>query len=228
MNKDLTARETILNHVRAAVNARSGDPLKPPPLSARFEPRKAASLDEEATRMLGEVKKLGGHGLRVCGREDFSVALGDLIRAEGIRTAAFSAHPFYAPYDVDDLLRAFGVEILSHNGDGRRLVECDMGMTVADAALPETGTVLLRTTQGQPDALSLLPRVHLALVAPEALLADLHHAFALAKGDRHFVLVSGCSRTADIEKVLTLGVHGPKSFHLWICGDPRPPFMPPA
>ena len=96
-------------------------------------------------------------------------------------------------------------------------MECDLGMTVADAALPETGTVLLRTMKGQPDALSLLPRVHLALIAPEALQADLHHAFALAKDDRHFVLVSGCSRTADIEKVLTLGVHGPKSYHLWIC-----------
>jgi L-lactate dehydrogenase complex protein LldG len=90
-------------------------------------------------------------------------------------------------------------------------------MTVADGALPETGTVLLRTTKGQPDFLSLLPRVHLALVTPETLLPDLHHAFALAKGDRHFVLVSGSSRTADIEKVLTLGAHGPKSFHLWIC-----------
>jgi L-lactate dehydrogenase complex protein LldG len=39
----------------------------------------------------------------------------------------------------------------------------------------------------------------------------------MAKGDRHFELVTGCSRTADIEKVLTLGVHGPKSYHLWIC-----------
>lgn len=227
MNEDPAARETIMNQVRAAINARSGDPLQPPPLSARFEPRKPASLDEEATRMLGEVKRLGGHGLRICGRQEFSAALGDLIRAEGIRTAAFSPHPFYAPYGVDDLLRGFGIEILSHNGDGRRLAECDLGITVADAALPETGTVLLRTTRGQPDALSLLPRVHLALVAPNTLLADLHHAFALAKGDRHFVLVSGCSRTADIEKVLTLGVHGPKSFHLWICGDPRPPLMPP-
>jgi len=65
------------------------------------------------------------------------------------------------------------------------------GITVADAAIPETGTVLLRTTQGQPDLLSLLPRVHLALVMPGTFLADIHQAFALAKGDRHFVLVSG-------------------------------------
>ena len=217
MNRDLTARETILNRVRSAIEARSDAPLQPLPVSARFEPRKAATLEEEMERMLGEVKRLGGHGLKVHGRSEFSAALGQLIRTEQIRTAAFSAHPLYAPYDIAALLKGFGVEIVSHDGDGRRLAECDLGMTVADAALPETGTVLLRTTQGQPDLLSLLPRVHLALVAPETFRADIHHAFALAKGDRHFVLVSGSSRTADIEKVLTLGVHGPKSFHLWIC-----------
>ena len=116
-----------------------------------------------------------------------------------------------------ELLKGFGIQIVSPDGDGRSLAECDLGITVADAAIPETGTVLLRTTQGQPDALSLLPRVHLALVTPAAFLADIHQVFAMAKGDRHFVLVSGSSRTADIEKILTLGVHGPKSFHLWIC-----------
>ena len=217
MNKDLTARETILNRVRAAIGSHPGVPLQPPPPSARFEPRKAAPLDDETATMIREVEKLNGHARRIRGRDEFAAALAELVREEKIRTAAFSAHPLYAPFGIEDLLNGFGVEILHHDGDGRRLVECDLGMTVADAALPETGTVLLRTTKGQPDALSLLPRVHLALIAPEAFQADLHPAFALAKDDRHFVLVSGCSRTADIEKVLTLGVHGPKSYHLWIC-----------
>ncbi len=217
MNKDLTARETIMNQVRAAIGSHPGASQQPPPPSARFEPRKAAALDDETAMMIREVGKLSGHARRIRGRDEFAVALGELVREEKIRTAAFSTHPLYAPLGIEDLLHGFGVEVLPHEGDGHRLVECDLGMTVADAALPETGTVLLRTTKGQPDALSLLPRVHLALIAPEAFQADLHPAFALAKDDRHFVLVSGCSRTADIEKVLTLGVHGPKSYHLWIC-----------
>jgi L-lactate dehydrogenase complex protein LldG len=217
MSKAQSSREVILADVRKAVAAYASSPLQPIPAAARFEPRSAATLAEEMEKMLGEVKRISGHGLRVHGRTEFSAALDELIRTEQIRTAVFSAHPLYTPYGIADLLKGFGVEIVSRDGDGHRLAECDLGMTVADAALPETGTVLLRTTQGQPDALSLLPRVHLALVAPEAFRADIHHAFSLAKGDRHFVLVSGSSRTADIEKVLTLGVHGPKSFHLWIC-----------
>jgi L-lactate dehydrogenase complex protein LldG len=217
MGKAQSTREFILADVRRAVAVHAGSPLQPLPAAARVEPRKGEVLDKEIERMLGEVKRVSGHGLKVHGRTEFSAALDQLIRTEQIRTAAFSSHPLYAPYDIADLLKGFGVEIVSHEEDGRRLAECDLGMTVADAALPETGTVLLRTTQGQPDLLSLLPRVHLALVAPEACRADIHHAFAMARGDRHFVLVSGSSRTADIEKVLTLGVHGPKSFHVWIC-----------
>jgi L-lactate dehydrogenase complex protein LldG len=217
MNKESTAREAILTRVQTALAAYADSPLQPLPAATRFAPRRAATLGEEMERMLGEVKRLSGHGRKVHGRDGFAAALEELIKAEGIRTAAFSDHPLYRPYGIGELLKGFGVEVVSPDGDGRRLATCDLGMTVADAALPETGTVLLRTTQGQPDALSLLPRVHLALVGPETFLADLQDAFALAKGDRHFVLVTGCSRTADIEKVLTLGVHGPKSYHLWIC-----------
>jgi L-lactate dehydrogenase complex protein LldG len=217
MSNERSARETILTRVRTALAAHAGSPLEPLPAAARFAPRKAAALDEEMERMLDEVRRLSGHGRRVHGRDGFAAALEELLKAEGIRTAAFSDHPLHRPYGIGELLKGFGIGIIPPDGDGRSLADCDLGITVADAALPETGTVLLRTTRGQSDALSLLPRVHLALIAPEAFLADLHHAFALAKGDRHFVLVSGSSRTADIEKVLTLGVHGPKSYHLWIC-----------
>ncbi|MCX5819082.1 MAG: LUD domain-containing protein [Deltaproteobacteria bacterium] len=217
MGRAQSPREVILADVRKAIAAHASSPLQPLPVAARFGPRKAGTLDEEIERMLGEVKRVSGHGRKVHGREEFAAALGQIIRDEGIRTAAFSDHPLHRHYDTGALLKGFGIGIVSPDGDARGLADCDLGISVADAALPETGTVLLRTTQGQPDALSLLPRVHLALITPAAFQADLHHVFALAKEDSHFVLVTGCSRTADIEKVLTLGVHGPKSYHLWIC-----------
>ena len=217
MSKAQSSREVILADVRKAVAAYAGSSLQPLPAAARFEPRKAATLGEEIEKMLGEVKRVSGHGLQVHGREEFAAALDQLIRDEGIRTAALSDHTLHRHYGTGELLKESGIGIISPEGDARGLADCDLGITVADAALPETGTVLLRTTQGQPDALSLLPRVHLALIVPAAFQPDLQQAFALAKGDRHFELVTGCSRTADIEKVLTLGVHGPKSFHLWIC-----------
>ncbi len=216
MNKDQSVRDVILAKVRSALEVYAETSLEPP-ASARFEPRTTAGQNGEMDLLLDEVRRLSGQGRKVQGPEGFAVALEELVKAEAVRKASFSDHPLYHRYGLAELLARLGVEIVPPASGRRELAECDLGMTVADGALPETGTVLLRTTKGQPDLLSLLPRVHLALVTPDTLLPDLHHAFALAKGDRHFVLVSGSSRTADIEKVLTLGAHGPKSFHLWIC-----------
>ncbi len=216
MNEKLSAREAILARVGSAVGAFAETPLEPP-ASARFAPRRAAGPDAEMDLLLEEVRRLNGHGRTVQGPGGFGAALAELVKAQAVQKAAFSDHPLYRRYDLSGELARLGVEIVPPTSDRSLVAACDLGITVADGALPETGTVLLRTTTGQPDLLSLLPRVHLALVTPDTLLADLHHAFSLAKGDRHFVFVSGSSRTADIEKVLTLGVHGPKSFHLWIC-----------
>jgi L-lactate dehydrogenase complex protein LldG len=216
MNKERSAREAILGKVSSAVEAYAETPLEPPG-SARFEPRTAADPGAEMDLLLEEVRRLGGKSRKVQGPEGFAAALEELVKAEGVRKTSFSNHPLFHRYGLAELLARLGVEVVPPAGDRKRLADCDLGMTVVDGALPETGTVLLRTTKGQPDLLSLLPRVNLALVTAYSLLPDIHHAFDLAKGDRHFVLVSGSSRTADIEKVLTLGAHGPKSFHLWIC-----------
>jgi len=217
MSNNNAAREEIFAKVRSALKSFSGSRLSPLPDSARFAPRSAEALDKEIDRMLTEVTRLSGQARKIHGQDEFAGALEALVKTEGVKTVVLSDHPLYGDYGVVDLLQRFGVTIVSSDSDRRRLAECDLGITVPDAALPETGTSLLRTTQGQPDVLSLLPRVHLVLATPEVLLTDMHQAFAMAKGDRHFVLVSGSSRTADIEKVLTLGVHGPKSFHVWIC-----------
>jgi L-lactate dehydrogenase complex protein LldG len=74
----------------------------------------------------------------------------------------------------------------------------------------------LRSSPERARVVSLLPRVHLAILTPAALRADLHQVFAEVKHDPYCVLVTGPSRTSDIELTLTLGVHGPKSLYVWL------------
>lgn len=212
--KNPASRSEILRAVQMALAPFASSPLEVPP-EARFAPRQAKGRGEEAALLLKEVGLLSGKGRLIRSQQEFTAALAMVVEEEGIRKAAVSPHPLLEPYGLEQGLKELGVALLPPAASARELADCDLGVTVADAALPETGTIVLRTTLSQPDLLSLLPRVHLAVVSSENLLADLHHAFSLVKGDRHAVLVSGSSRTADIEKVLTLGVHGPKSFHLW-------------
>ena len=96
------------------------------------------------------------------------------------------------------------------------MAKCDLGITEADFLLPETGTIVLHSSAEKPRAVSLLPRVHLAIVRAEMLRADMHQVFAEAKDKNYLVFITGPSRTADIELTTTLGVHGPKNLYVWM------------
>lgn len=88
--------------------------------------------------------------------------------------------------------------------------EAEIGVTVADWAIAETASLLLSAGPGRQRLTSLTPPHHVALVRPGTMLATLDEAFARLDA-RTSVLVTGPSRTADIEGVLILGVHGPGS-----------------
>jgi L-lactate dehydrogenase complex protein LldG len=90
----------------------------------------------------------------------------------------------------------------------------DVGVSGARAALAETGTVLVESGHGRSRLVTLLPPVHVVLLPSSLLVADL---FAwVAQHERpmpaNFTLISGPSKTADIEQTLAIGVHGPRRF----------------
>ncbi len=92
--------------------------------------------------------------------------------------------------------------------------QADVGVSGADAALAETGTVILRSGSGRSRLVTLLPPIHLALVPVKCLQPDLFTWIADREGPlpAGLTLVSGPSKTGDIEQTLAIGVHGPKRF----------------
>ena len=86
--------------------------------------------------------------------------------------------------------------------------EAEVGVTTADVAIAETGSVLLATGPARGRLISLCPVVHVVIVPRERIVATLSEAFARLS-DRTTVMITGPSRTADIEGVLVRGVHGP-------------------
>jgi len=91
------------------------------------------------------------------------------------------------------------------------------GITGVDWAVAETGTLLLGSGPGRGRVVSLLPPVHIALIRPSQLLPSLAEAFRRAGQaldlPSSLVLITGPSRSADIENDLSIGVHGPAAVH---------------
>ncbi len=208
----MSARDSILADVRAALGRGADAPAPPPP--ARFPPRAAGAPEAEMTLLLAEIGKLGGNTQRLtlAGLDD---ALAQLVREEGIRKATLWQTPALNALGVETRLAALGVELVSPHADKHALAACDLGVTGADAAFPETGTLLLRSDPDRPRMVSLLPRIHLAIIDAGILQPDLSPALEMVKGEGYFVFVTGPSRTADIELTVTIGVHGPKALHVW-------------
>ncbi|MEI6667568.1 MAG: lactate utilization protein [Acidobacteriota bacterium] len=102
-------------------------------------------------------------------------------------------------------------------GAARSLATVELGVTGADAALSDGGAIVLASGPGRGRLASLLPPVHIALVKSDRFYGSLPALLAarpdlVARGS-NFVVVAGPSRTADIEMMLTHGVHGPKHVH---------------
>ena len=188
------------------------------PLSLRpdiYESRQPESVDSEIERFLSEVKKLSGVSQQLSS-DGITEALKALVSEQKIQKATVWDSPYLKQLGVADSLRTVGVELISPNANKHAMALCDLGITEADYLLPETGTLVLHSSAEKPRGVSLLPRVHLAIVRPETLRADMHQVFAEAKNNHYLVFITGPSRTADIELTVTLGVHGPKNLYVWM------------
>jgi L-lactate dehydrogenase complex protein LldG len=188
------------------------------PLSLRpaiYESRQPEAVATEITRFLGEIKKLSGVSQQLSANEIES-ALSILIAEQDIHKATVWETPHLKQLGITEILNSLGMKLVSPNADKHEMAQCDLGITEADFILPETGTIILRSSAEKPRAVSLLPRVHLAIVRPEMLRADMHQVFAEARDHHYLVFITGPSRTADIELTVTLGVHGPKNLYVWM------------
>ena len=99
--------------------------------------------------------------------------------------------------------------------------ECDLGVTSCDCLVAQTGSIIVSTLSAGGRALSVLPPTHLVIARRGQIVPDLVSATALLRKryDQHWPsalsVITGPSRTADIEKILVLGAHGPKRLVLY-------------
>ena len=133
------------------------------------------------------------------------------------RTAVASNAPLLAECGITSLA---GVRAgVTDRAELRELcANCAVGITSADYALADTGTLVLFSSPREARMISLLPPVHVAVVPRDRILTGLDELFTLvpqpAEVTSSMVLITGPSRTADIEQILVRGVHGPGEVHV--------------
>lgn len=102
--------------------------------------------------------------------------------------------------------------------------EADLGVTGCDCLLARTGSIAVCTRSAGGRAMSVLPPVHLVIARRNQLVPDLTAALMLwqQRYDRHWpsnlCIITGPSRTGDIEKILVMGAHGPKRLAVYFVG----------
>jgi L-lactate dehydrogenase complex protein LldG len=165
---------------------------------------------------------LGGSAQRVRG----GPAAADAIEAIA-RQHSESPEILYEPgrlvYDLGLhlALRARGVKLVTVESAGERMAELEIGLTCAELAIAQSGTMLIGGEVGGWGLAASLPRVHIALLRAADIEPDLAAAFsrferAFSEGQRNWVWVSGPSKTADIAMQLVTGVHGPNTLEVLI------------
>ena len=121
---------------------------------------------------------------------------------------------------VADCLKALNTEdVTVHTRDLRQhAADAELGLSEVDLAIAETGTLAQDSTVLNQRLVSTLPPVHVALVSTNRLVDNfvdaVDHFYAKDTLPGYIAFISGPSRTADIERVLTIGVHGPEQLYI--------------
>ncbi len=230
----MTARDRILARIR---NAASHAVEAPVSVSADS----SASVSAEADLVLRFRKEAEDQGVTVqeaAGPEEAAHALDGLLDRLGVETLVCWTDPILEHPAVARVLRKRGLEAVEPpaagpEGHGDRdarkaaVARADAGVTTADLALADTGTLVLCSAPGRSRSASLLPPVHIALVSASHILPDLPSLLARLPGnaaealqrESGVILVTGTSKTADIELSLVRGVHGPGEVHVIVLQD---------
>jgi len=210
----VSSREKILNRLYR----HAGKPQPMPPVWTSW--RASGSLAEQFAAAL---ERSGGECIRTATLESAQEKLKALLIEVGAHSAVANREAPLTGLDLPGLAPEITWRYAGEPGDEWRQVcsEADVGVTAAGIALAETGSIILTSGAGKSRLVSSLPPVHIALLAEFAIMPDIHSWLAGQQGDwpANLVLVSGPSKTGDIEQTLTIGVHGPKRLVVILYGD---------
>ncbi len=206
------SKEAILGSIRAALGRAADAPVPVPPPARIVAPE--VSQEARTTQFLEALDRLNANTFHASTPEEAISHVAGLLAG---RAAIASNSPLLAELGIVSmpgvLSGVMDLETLREEAEARPI-----GITSADYALADTGTLVMLASVAEARLVSLLPPIHIALVPREKLLSGLDELLERvpkpAAVSSSMVLITGPSRTADIEQILVRGVHGPGELHV--------------
>lgn len=220
----MSGRAEFLESIRHRTQAGRYKPTNAPDVAwTRRESGEDRPIEDPPARFIEELEALGGHGKRVESLEEAREYVLDLAREREAK--------LLLRWDVDDLedlgvdapLGETGVEVAVWRdlADFREIAgKADIGLSTAEWAIAETGTLVLEGGPGKGRTVTLLPPTYVALMPVERILRTVPEAIEKYAGGEagglpaNVCFHTGPSRSGDIEMSLFVGMHGPGDVHV--------------
>lgn len=222
------ARDAFLDRVRRALKA-DVRPGSAGPIPPRGKVGHQGAEGDLAARFCTELAAAGGLAHLVLDREGAVTRARELIQEKSARRVLLGRGAFLDSLELPQRFSSPGLEIkvvdqLTDTTCRDAFFTADLSISGVDYLIAETGTVVLLTRPEEPRSLSLLPPVHIAIAERGQLLPDLFDLFELPLWQERggppscLTLITGPSKTGDIELRLVTGVHGPGELHVILVG----------
>lgn len=201
----LTAFQTAAENVSAVV-------YRVPSMDAAISYAMTVCENKEACQLLvsGCERRLSSAAEKLCDTKQYKVIAAPMIPEEDHQQMA-------------SLCAQNGVRLV-REGLRDHLAGIDMGFTIADYGIAETGTLVIDSSSEDVRLATMVSEVHVAVLPASRirrtshdLEEELRDLFGTAPN--YYAFITGASRTADIERVLALGVHGPLELHILVLED---------
>lgn len=218
--RDHLAASAVADRREAAIHHAPHISRPPVQLAENGAPVSLVEMFSESLRLVD------GHCIIADGEAEVVRALQQVITdlqqtRLGCRRIAISDKPV-----IERLVRQVDAEVdeLAVTPSAAGLFHFDAGVSTIQAAIAETGTLVLESSQERNRLLSLVPPVHIAILEAGDIRQTLGETLAFLQQDTELspaiTFVSGPSRTADIELTLAIGVHGPQELYVIINTGP--------
>lgn len=212
LNSDTTSKERILKKIRKALLEKHDNPyqnLEETPLYPELEDPLEIVFAQQFTAVAGKF---------VYCEDDIDLIENLLALAE-----RDSLRKIYAwEPEVQKILSTYGFPFYSTDTS---FEEAEVGITSCEALIARNGSILLSNANAAGRRLSIFPNIHIVIAYTSQLLPDIKDGLELLKArysndlPSMISLVTGPSRTADIEKTLVLGAHGPRELYVFLLDD---------